>query len=181
MYIHTVSQLVECRYRISLQIACILSFKRTYTSVFEHTQTQHHLLLLPSCSSLTLTTAYPSPFHLHFDQILIQQKVYWNLKRGTMSSNESTADSGVHAVEERAHFSQDQEEMHPPSSHHSRASSTSKETPRQLSALERRPVELLEKIFLYSLNVNLPRASPSLGGSLSREQVYRILILLPFR
>ena len=49
-----------------------------------------------------------------------------------------------------------------------------------LSNLECLPVELIEKIFLYSLNVNLPRCSPSLKAALSRERVYRVLILLAF-
>ena len=48
------------------------------------------------------------------------------------------------------------------------------------SNLECLPVELIEKIFLYSLNVNLPRCSPSLKAALSRERVYRVLILLAF-
>ena len=49
-----------------------------------------------------------------------------------------------------------------------------------LSNLECLPVELIEKIFLYSLNVNLPRCSPSLQAALSSERVYRVLILLAF-
>ena len=49
-----------------------------------------------------------------------------------------------------------------------------------ISILESLPVELLEMIFLYSLNVNLPRASPFLAGALSRERIYELLILLAF-
>ncbi|RLM01558.1 hypothetical protein CFD26_108655 [Aspergillus turcosus] len=49
-----------------------------------------------------------------------------------------------------------------------------------LSVLEALPVELIEKIFLYSLNVNLPRASPSLAAAVSSERIYRVLILLAF-
>ncbi|GFF35930.1 hypothetical protein IFM61606_04084 [Aspergillus udagawae] len=49
-----------------------------------------------------------------------------------------------------------------------------------LSILETLPVELIEKIFLYSLNVNLPRASPSLAAAVSGERIYRVLILLAF-
>ncbi|EAL85661.1 conserved hypothetical protein [Aspergillus fumigatus Af293] len=49
-----------------------------------------------------------------------------------------------------------------------------------LSLLETLPVELIEKIFLYSLNVNLPRASPSLAAAVSSERIYRMLILLGF-
>ncbi|KAI9934013.1 hypothetical protein ASPWEDRAFT_48626 [Aspergillus wentii DTO 134E9] len=51
---------------------------------------------------------------------------------------------------------------------------------RKLSNLERLPVELLEKIFLYSLDVNLPRSSLSLAVAVSSERVYRALILLSF-
>ena len=50
----------------------------------------------------------------------------------------------------------------------------------KLSNLESLPVELIEKIFLYSLNTNLPRASPHLAAALSSEQIYRLLILLAF-
>lgn len=49
---------------------------------------------------------------------------------------------------------------------------------KKLSILESLPVELVEKIFLYSLNVNLPRASPVLRAAVSREPVYRVLIIL---
>ncbi|KAF5866299.1 hypothetical protein ETB97_000264 [Aspergillus alliaceus] len=48
------------------------------------------------------------------------------------------------------------------------------------SRLESLPVELIEKIFLYSLNVNLPRASSSLAATVSSERIYRALILLAF-
>lgn len=49
-----------------------------------------------------------------------------------------------------------------------------------LSTFESLPVELLEKIFFYSLNVNLPRSSPYLANVFSNERVYRLLILLAF-
>lgn len=49
-----------------------------------------------------------------------------------------------------------------------------------LSILESLPVELVEKIFLYSLNVNLPRASVVLNAAVSSERIYRALILLAF-
>jgi hypothetical protein len=52
--------------------------------------------------------------------------------------------------------------------------------PRALSMLETLPVEVIEQIFLYSLNLNLPRASPVLAAAVSREQIYRILIILAF-
>ncbi|KAI9042333.1 uncharacterized protein KD926_005628 [Aspergillus affinis] len=48
------------------------------------------------------------------------------------------------------------------------------------SRLEALPVELIEKIFLYSLNANLPRSSPSLAFAVSSERIYRALILLAF-
>ncbi|KAL1886844.1 Meiotic Sister-Chromatid recombination aldehyde dehydrogenase [Paecilomyces lecythidis] len=51
---------------------------------------------------------------------------------------------------------------------------------RKLSRLECLPVELIEKIFLYSLDVDLPRSSPALAAALSRERMYRVFILLSF-
>ena len=51
---------------------------------------------------------------------------------------------------------------------------------RVLSLLEALPRELIEHIFLYSLNLNLPRASPSLAAALSREHIYKLLIILAF-
>lgn len=50
----------------------------------------------------------------------------------------------------------------------------------KLSRLERLPVELLEKIFLYALNVNFARCSPVLTAAVSSERVYRVLVLLAF-
>ncbi|KAJ6092381.1 hypothetical protein N7467_004350 [Penicillium canescens] len=51
---------------------------------------------------------------------------------------------------------------------------------RTLSILEALPVEVIEHIFLYSLELNFPRASPFLSRALSREHIYRALILLAF-
>ncbi|KAL2828160.1 hypothetical protein BDW59DRAFT_143282 [Aspergillus cavernicola] len=51
---------------------------------------------------------------------------------------------------------------------------------KNLSRLESLPVELIEKIFLYSLNVNLPRSSRFLAAALSSERIYRALTLLAF-
>ncbi|EAW08749.1 uncharacterized protein ACLA_096830 [Aspergillus clavatus NRRL 1] len=51
---------------------------------------------------------------------------------------------------------------------------------KRLSRLEALPVELIEKIFLYSLNVNLPRSSLALAAAMSSERIYRVLILLAF-
>ncbi|OJJ43862.1 hypothetical protein ASPZODRAFT_145800 [Penicilliopsis zonata CBS 506.65] len=49
-----------------------------------------------------------------------------------------------------------------------------------LSQFERLPLELIERIFLYAVNVNLARASPMLQAVLSSERIYRVLILLAF-
>lgn len=46
--------------------------------------------------------------------------------------------------------------------------------------LEALPVEVIEQIFLCSLNLNFPRASPALAAALSREHIYRLLIILAF-
>ncbi|KAE8349112.1 hypothetical protein BDV28DRAFT_68831 [Aspergillus coremiiformis] len=51
---------------------------------------------------------------------------------------------------------------------------------KKLSRLETLPVELIEKIFLHSLNVSFPRASLSLAATVSSERIYRALILLAF-
>ncbi|KAL3448482.1 hypothetical protein BJX65DRAFT_274825 [Aspergillus insuetus] len=51
---------------------------------------------------------------------------------------------------------------------------------KKLSRLEALPVELIEKIFLYSLNVNLPRSSRFLAQAMSSERIYRALTLLAF-
>jgi hypothetical protein len=52
--------------------------------------------------------------------------------------------------------------------------------PSVVSALERLPVELIQQIFLHSLELNLPRSSISLARSLSKESIYTSLILLAF-
>ncbi|PYH99876.1 hypothetical protein BO71DRAFT_367940 [Aspergillus ellipticus CBS 707.79] len=51
---------------------------------------------------------------------------------------------------------------------------------KKLSSLESLPVELIERIFLYSLNVNFGRSSLPLKAAVSSERVYRALILLAF-
>lgn len=43
---------------------------------------------------------------------------------------------------------------------------------RSMTSLERLPTELLEKIFLVSLNFNLPRSSPIIGIKLSNQYIY---------
>ncbi|KFY69845.1 hypothetical protein V499_09693 [Pseudogymnoascus sp. VKM F-103] len=45
-------------------------------------------------------------------------------------------------------------------------------TNRSMTSLERLPTELLEKIFLVSLNFNLPRSSPIIGIKLSNQYIY---------
>ena len=49
-----------------------------------------------------------------------------------------------------------------------------------MSLLERLPTELLEEIFLYSMNLDLPRSSPVIGGKLSSEVVYIRTVLAAF-
>ena len=63
---------------------------------------------------------------------------------------------------------------------HRERSEQQKKQHRKLSALETLPTELLEKIFLYSLNVNYAHASPFLAAAVSSERIYRLLILLAF-
>ena len=43
---------------------------------------------------------------------------------------------------------------------------------RQRSTLENLPTEVLQNIFLHSMNYNLPRASPVLAGRLSSDYIY---------
>lgn len=50
----------------------------------------------------------------------------------------------------------------------------------RLSRLESLPVELIQTIFLYSLEMNLPRSSRILALSLCSDRIYRALILLAF-
>lgn len=49
-----------------------------------------------------------------------------------------------------------------------------------LSFLESLPTEILQTIFLYCLNLDLPRASPLLGAKLSNEHIYLQSVLLVF-
>lgn len=41
-----------------------------------------------------------------------------------------------------------------------------------MSTLEKLPTELVESIFLHSMNINLPLASPTICGKLSSESTY---------
>jgi hypothetical protein len=52
--------------------------------------------------------------------------------------------------------------------------------PRTQSWLERLPVELIEQIFLHSLEISMAYASPFLCKTLSKESMYRTLILFAF-
>jgi hypothetical protein len=49
-----------------------------------------------------------------------------------------------------------------------------------MSNLEKLPTELLLEVFLYSLNLNLPRCSPVIGGKLTSDLVYTQLIAAGF-
>ena len=48
------------------------------------------------------------------------------------------------------------------------------------SRLERLPAELIEQIFFHALEVNMAKASPFLMKTLSKESIYRTLILFAF-
>lgn len=63
---------------------------------------------------------------------------------------------------------------------HKRASPKSAHPVNKQSWLERLPVELLEQIFLHSLETNMALASPFLCRALSKESIYRVLILFAF-
>jgi hypothetical protein len=49
-----------------------------------------------------------------------------------------------------------------------------------MSNLEKLPVELLEKVFLSCMNLELPRSSPVIAGKLSSDIVYLHTILAAF-
>ena len=51
---------------------------------------------------------------------------------------------------------------------------------RKMSDLEKLPVELLERIFLFCVNFDLPRATPVIAAKLSSEIVYSKTILAAF-
>ena len=57
---------------------------------------------------------------------------------------------------------------------------TASETPSATSLLEQLPTEILEMIFLYSLNLSLPRSSLLLGGRLASNHMKTNLFLLVF-
>jgi hypothetical protein len=43
---------------------------------------------------------------------------------------------------------------------------------KQMSRLEKLPVELLEMIYLFTMDISLPRSSPVIAGKLSWEGIY---------
>jgi hypothetical protein len=49
-----------------------------------------------------------------------------------------------------------------------------------MSNLEKLPTELLVAIFFYSMNMDLPRSSPVIGGKLSNEVVYTRIVIAAF-
>ncbi|KAF7870406.1 hypothetical protein EAF04_004151 [Stromatinia cepivora] len=51
---------------------------------------------------------------------------------------------------------------------------------RNMSQLEKLPTELLEAIFFYCLNLNLPACSPIIGGKLSSESIYSKTVIAAF-
>lgn len=51
---------------------------------------------------------------------------------------------------------------------------------RKMAALEKLPAELLLHIFFYSLNLDLPRASPVIAGKLSDEHTFIQVIMMVF-
>jgi hypothetical protein len=51
---------------------------------------------------------------------------------------------------------------------------------RKMAALEKLPTELLIPIFLFSMNVDLPRASPIIAGKLSSPRIYVEAIINTF-
>jgi hypothetical protein len=48
------------------------------------------------------------------------------------------------------------------------------------SWLHRLPAEIIEQIFLHSLEINMAKASPQLGKTLAKESIYKVLILFAF-
>ena len=49
-----------------------------------------------------------------------------------------------------------------------------------MAALEKLPIELLQKVFLLSMNLDLPRSSPIIAGKLSGEHTYIQFLTLVF-
>lgn len=51
---------------------------------------------------------------------------------------------------------------------------------REMSVLEKLPIELLEKVFLHCLNLDLPRSSPIIAGKLSSPMVFVQTVMAAF-
>ena len=49
-----------------------------------------------------------------------------------------------------------------------------------MSLLEKLPTELLERVFLYCLNLELPKSSPVISGKLSSQKMYNETIMAAF-
>jgi hypothetical protein len=49
-----------------------------------------------------------------------------------------------------------------------------------MSDLEKLPTELLEAVFLYCMNLDLPRSSPVIAGKLSSELMYSRTVIAAF-
>lgn len=49
-----------------------------------------------------------------------------------------------------------------------------------MSSLERLPTEILEKVFLFALNFDMPRASPVLAGKLGSRYIHIETIVAAF-
>jgi hypothetical protein len=49
-----------------------------------------------------------------------------------------------------------------------------------MSPLERLPTELIERIFFFCMNLDLPRSSPVIGGKLSSEVIYLRSVISAF-
>lgn len=64
--------------------------------------------------------------------------------------------------------------------HHAKAQKLKDMAAEKLSSLEKLPVELLQHIFFFSLEVNLPRASLALRQVLSGEATYNSMILFAY-
>lgn len=64
--------------------------------------------------------------------------------------------------------------------HHSAKSRKMAEEFSKLSTLEKLPVELIQQIFFYALEVNMPRASTHLRQVLSTDAIFNALVLLAY-
>ena len=68
----------------------------------------------------------------------------------------------------------------PPSKRHKKRSLKNIKSKRKMSDLEKLPTEILETIFLFSLNFNLPNASPVIAGKLSSPIMFKKTIMAVF-